>query len=70
METNIDGDEATETRIRVQIPSPLLFRIERLIARPELGFQSLEHFLSAAIFSFVAYKERQVSRLRADAEGG
>ncbi len=61
--------KATEDveRVTLRIPGPLGHRIQALIDTPELGFTSLEHYLAAAIFSFTAYKERQVQRLRGDA---
>ncbi len=65
-----ETDQEVGERLTVRIPTPLMARIERLIGHSELGFTSLEHFLMAGLHSFVSYKERQVSRLRADAEGG
>ncbi len=55
-------------RVELRIPGPLGQRIQALIDEPSLGFTSLEHFLMAALHSFTSYKERQVDRLKGDAE--
>ncbi len=65
-----ETDQDVSEQLTVRIPPPLMARIERLIARPELGFTSLEHFLMAGLHSFVSFKERVVSNLRADTEEG
>ncbi len=57
-----------DRRFTVPVNEELIERIERLVAIEELGFTSVQHFLGAAIHSFVAYKERQVASLRRDAE--
>ncbi len=55
-------------RIQLTIPGPLGQRIQALIDEESLGFTSLEHYLAAALHSFTSYKERQVERLKGDAE--
>ncbi len=65
----MEQEEAAE-RFTVHLPGPLLHRIEDLIDAPELGFTGLEHFIMAGLHSFVSYKERQLKRLREDAQGG
>ncbi len=55
-------------RVQLTIPGPLGQRIQALIDEPTLGFTSLEHFLMAGLHSFVAFKERQIERLKGDAE--
>ncbi len=55
-------------RIQLTIPGPLGQRIQALIDEPSMGFTSLEHFLMAGLHSFVAFKERQMKRLKGDAE--
>ncbi len=55
-------------RVHLTIPGPLGQRIQRLIDEPSLGFTSLEHFLMAGLHSFVTFKERQIKRLKGDAE--
>ncbi len=62
----MEQEEAAE-RFTLHLPGPLLRRIEALIDAPELGFTCLEHFLMAGLHSFVAYKERQIERLKGDA---
>ncbi len=54
-------------RVQLTIPGPLGRRIQALLDEESLGFTSLEHFLMAGLHSFVAYKERQIERLRGDA---
>ncbi len=54
-------------RVQLTIPAPLGRRIQALLDEESLGFTSLEHFLMAGLHSFVAYKERQIERLRGDA---
>ncbi len=61
----MDPDEPE--RVQLTIPAPLGQRIQTLLDEESLGFTSLEHFLMAGLHSFVAYKERQIERLRGDA---
>ena len=59
-------DEAVAERFTLNADPRLLHRIEALIRAPELGFASVEHFLSAALYSFVSYKERVLKGMRGE----
>ncbi len=60
--------EDSPERVQLTIPAPLGRRIQALLDEESLGFTSLEHFLMAGLHSFVAYKERQIERLRGDSK--
>ena len=60
--------ETEERRFTVPVNEELIRRIERLIEVQALGFTSVQHFLGAAIHSFLSFKERQVANLGRDAE--
>ncbi len=64
MESKATEDDA---RVTLTIAGPLSRRIQALIDEPSLGFTGLTHFLMAGLHSFVAYKEKQLVRLRGDA---
>ncbi len=61
----MDPDEPE--RVQLTIPGPLGQRIQALIDEESLGFTSLEHLVMAGLHSFVAFKERQIERLKWDA---
>lgn len=59
----------SKTIERLYVPPDLGHRIRNLVTASEFGFESLQHFLAAALHSFVSYKERQLKRIREDREG-
>ena len=56
-------EEEIEKRFRLRLDPRLLHRIETLVAAPEFGFASVDHFLTAAIYSFVSFKEKTLRRM-------
>lgn len=59
-------EEDVEQRFTLTLDYRLLHRIEALIRAPELGFSSVQHFLSAALYSFVSYKEKVLRGMRGE----
>jgi hypothetical protein len=57
-----------QTVLRVRVPPPLLHQLEDLLAEPAFAFESLEHVIVSALWSFVSYKMRMLRRLREDQE--
>ena len=60
---------ASETfEIKIPLHAKMVERIESLVSSPEFGFESAEHLIIAAVFSFVGYKEKMRTRLRRELE--
>lgn len=61
---------ALENRLTVPVNAPLVARMEDLVRVPEFHFLDLEDLVRAALYSFVAFKERQLSQIRREGRWG
>ena len=59
----MDENEVAE-RITVSVTALEIDRMDRLIAAPELRFKDRQHFVWAALMSFLNYKERELATVR------
>ena len=62
----VEEDETVVERFTLTVDPRLMHRIEALIGAPELGFERVEHFLSAALYSFISYKEKVLRGMRGE----
>jgi hypothetical protein len=67
-----DRTNATETAgrigenvlLRLRVPPPLLHQLEDLRDEPAFAFDSMEHVILSALWSFASYKMKQIRALR------
>ena len=59
----MDENEVAE-RITVSVTGIEIDRMDKLVAAPELRFRDREHFVWAALMSFLRYKEMELDRIR------
>ena len=60
-ETNEDVDAE---RITVRVGPLEIVRVDGLVGAPELHFRDRADFIRAALFSFLAYKEKELYSIR------
>lgn len=60
------ADRAADVVQRVRVPPPLMHQLEDLLAEPAFAFESMEHVILSALWSFASYKMKQIRALRDD----
>ena len=59
-----ENEEPVAERITVSITGAEISRMDRLIESPELKFRDRQHFVWAALISFLNYKEKELHTIR------